>query len=271
MDAGFFGPETLTWKVTGQTVMLLGGPRALLMQLAHPLVAAGVNDHSSFRDDPFKRLTRTLDATLGVVFGDTASAGRSAAGINAVHGRVHGVLAESVGRFPAGTPYDARDPELLLWVHATLIDTTLEVYPRFVRPLDAHEMEALYQESKTAARLLMVPDEIVPEDLAAFRGYMDRMLASDAIAVGSMQRALAEAVLRPPVPLLPRRLRGLGQTITIGLLPDPLRRAYGLELTPARRRLFELSPALIRRVRPLLPSPARRMPQARRAYRRVGA
>lgn len=269
MDEGYYGPRSITWRLTREAVMLLGGPRALLLQLAHPLVAAGVNEHSTFREDPFKRLFRTLEMTLAIVFGSRREADRAAQGINKVHEHVRGVLPEAVGRFPAGTAYDARDPELLLWVHSTLIDTTLQVYPRYVSALSGAEMERAYEESKVAARLLMVPDQILPENLKRFREYMADTVASDAIEVGDMQRELAVSVLNPPVPLVPQRVFGLGTAITIGLLPEKLRRGYRLEMTPGRKRLFDWSPKVVRVMLPLMPRVARQMPQARKAYKRV--
>jgi len=112
-DVGLFGPDSLTWRVNREQALLLGGGRALLLQLAHPLVAAGVADHSDFRSDPLRRLRRTLDATLAMIFGTTAEAEAAAAGVRAVHERVTGTLRTRVGRFDAGTPYRAEDPALL--------------------------------------------------------------------------------------------------------------------------------------------------------------
>jgi uncharacterized protein (DUF2236 family) len=271
MDAGLYGPDSITWKLTRESAMLLGGPRALLMQLAHPLVAAGVAQHSAFRDDPLTRLRRTLDATLSLVFGCQRDAQAAAGQINRVHAQVRGRLPEASGRFPAGTPYDARDPELLMWVHATLVDTTLTVYPRYVEPLTEGQMAQFYEESKLTARMLGVPDEILPADLSAFRSYMDEMLASDDLGVAPFQAELGRAVLYPKVAGIPRPFFELGTAITIGLLPERLRRLYGLRFTPRRRRLYGWSPGIVRGIRPVLPRVARHMPQARAAYRRVGA
>lgn len=270
-DEGIFGPGSITWRLTRESVLLLGGPRALLLQLAHPLVAAGVAEHSSFRDDPLRRLWATLDRTLAIVFGTTAEVEQAAAGVNRGHSYVEGRLPEASGRFAAGTPYSALDPELLLWVHATLMDTTLEVYRRYVSPLTPREMEQAYEESKRSAQLLMVPAEVLPADLASFRRYVADMLASDAIAVAPFQRELGRDVLYPPVPFLPKPLVEVGVAVTVGLLPPKLREEYGLELTPARRRIFAASPKLVRGILPVLPGVARRMPHARRAYKRTGA
>lgn len=284
-DLGFYGPDSLTWRLSRERVMLLGGPRALLLQLAHPLVAAGVAEHSSFQADPLQRLRRTLDGTLAIVFGTTSQAEAAAARINAVHRRVGGRLPESAGRYPAGTPYDAADPELLLWVHATLVDTTFEVYSRFVGRLSSSELGQAYEESKIAARLLDVPDDILPPDLSSFRAYFTGMITSDRIAVAPFQRELALDVLHPKLSskaggAQPRSLRLArlapgwlfrpGAPLTIALLPDEVRRAYGFELPRFGRRLFEWSSPAVRAMLPVLPSRARYLLHARRALKRVG-
>src|SRR2546421_6245718 len=118
-DAGLFGPDSLTWRVNSEGVLLFGGGTALILQLAHPLVAAGVSQHSNYREDPWGRLYRTLDVVTKVTFGSTKTSEAAAAGLRQVHGRVRGESVEDGGRYPAGTRYDARTPELVLWAHPT--------------------------------------------------------------------------------------------------------------------------------------------------------
>src|SRR5213083_2845213 len=129
---GLFGPESVVWRVNREAVALLGGGRALLLQVAHPLVAAAVAAHSRLRAEPLVRLRRTLELMLTIVFADAAHA------MAAVH-EIEGVLDADVGRWRRGTPYDANDPMLLLWVHATLVDSALLVYRRFVAPLSRED------------------------------------------------------------------------------------------------------------------------------------
>jgi uncharacterized protein (DUF2236 family) len=267
-DLGFYGPDSITWRLARERVMLLGGPRALLLQVAHPLVAAGVAEFSSFRSDPALRLRRTLDATLSMAFGTTAEAERAAARINNVHAQVHGKLPEGAGRYPAGTAYDATDPELLLWVHATLVDTTLTVYTRFVAPLTASELDRAYEESKTAARMLGVPETQLPADVAAFHRYVDGMLASDRLAGAPFQRAIVRDVLYPPLRYVPRSVHRPTVAVTTALLPPRVRELFDLELTPARRRLAGWLQAAVPGILPLVPSVLRDVPPARRAMRR---
>lgn len=262
-DPGLFGPASVTWRVNRELVLLLGGGRALLMQVAHPLVAAGVAQHSDYERDPWGRLWRTLELTTTIVFGDAAAARAAAERIWRVHGRVHGTAAD-------GTPYDARDPDLLVWVWATLVDSALLVHGRCVGPLAARELERYHAEQVRFAEALGVPAGRAPATPAAFRAYLERMLAHE-LRVTEPARAVAAATLRPPLPLASRPLGAALGTLTAGLLPPPLRDAYGFAWGPARTRGLDASLALARRLLPLAPSPARAFPAARAADRRVSA
>ena len=270
-DQGIYGPGSLTWRLGRERVMLLGGPRALLLQVAHPLVAAGVVDFSSFRSDPLSRLRRTLDSTLTLIFGTTDEASKAAARINTVHSQVHGALSETAGRFPVGTRYDATDPELLLWVHATLVDTTFTVYTRFVGPLSDTDLDRAYEESKTAARMLGVPEACIPSNASAFKGYVDDMLASDRLAAAPFQQAIVRDVLYPPLRFVPRAMHWPTVAVTTALLPARVRDLFGLELTPVRRLAAGWLRRGVRGILPVVPKVLRDMPQARRAVRRSAA
>jgi uncharacterized protein (DUF2236 family) len=253
--------------VNRESVLLLGGPRALLLQLAHPLIAQGVGDHSRFLEDPLGRLRATLDAMLGIAFGDLQTARRIGGRIRAAHERVRGVLRDGTRRFPSGTPYDARDPDLLLWVHATLVDSALEVYGRVVAPLEEAERAEYYEESKRVARLCGVPKRTLPESLAQFDAYFRDTVQGELLEVTPLARELAEAVLYPSLPWIPRRAGELAALLTAGLLPAAVRERYGLRWTPARERAFLGILRLLRLSLPLLPRALRDMPQARRAMR----
>jgi uncharacterized protein (DUF2236 family) len=244
--------------------MLLGGPRALVLQLAHPLVAAGVADHSGFAADPLSRLRRTLDSTMAMVFGTRAEADEAAARINHVHGFVHGTLPTDAGRYRAGTPYDAKAPDLLLWVHATLIDTTFTVYTRFVGRLTSSELEDAYEESKIAARLLGTPDDVIPARYADFRRYFDGMVDTE-LAAAPFQRAVVNDVLWPSIGPMPKQAFWPAVALTTELLPPRVRELFGLELTPARHRVAMLMRTAVRGMLPVLPRAIREQPQARRA------
>jgi uncharacterized protein (DUF2236 family) len=268
-DVGIYGPDSVNWRVNKDQVMLLGGGRALLLQLAHPMVAAGVSQHSDFASDPLKRLRRTLDATLAIVFGTTDDAERAAAQVRAVHGRVRGTLAEDVGRFPAGTPYEANNPEYLRWVGATLLDTSIVVYELMCEPLSRADLNRFYEESKLFVRMLGVPDEYVATSIEEFRDYFDGMIASDEIAVGEVGRRLAHDVLHPKVRFVPPPVFGALGIITTGLLPERVRELYRLPWSPARERAFRAEIRMARIANRGLPARIRLFPQAREAFRRI--
>jgi uncharacterized protein (DUF2236 family) len=260
-----FDPGSVTWRVNREAVLLLGGGRALLLQVAHPLIAAGVAAHSGFRAAPLERLRRTLDLMQTITFADAAGAIEAVREIERVHARVRGVLDADVGPFPQGTPYDAGTPALLLWVHATLVDTALRVYQRFVGPLAPAERAAYYEQSKVTARLLGVPPAIIPATLAWFEEYVDGTIRGNLLTVGAAGREIAEAVLRPPVALPLRPAFVLTRFLTAGLLPPTVRERYGLQWSPAREHVVDLLASACRGLLPLLPKVARWTPRARHA------
>jgi uncharacterized protein (DUF2236 family) len=249
-DAGLFPADAIVRRVDAEAILLLGGGRALLMQLAHPMVAAGVAEHSGFASDPFTRLRRTLDATFTIVFGTAAQAEQTAAALRAVHDRV------------VGPGYQANDPELLMWVHATLVDTALRVHGRFLRPLHPDDAERYYLESMTIAEVLGVPLAEQPPDLGAFRAYVREMVGS--LEVSDTARRLAVAILHPRMPLAPafEPAMVLARQLTIGLLPEPLRAGYRLSWDRRRQAALALVGAASRQVLPRVPAILRRVPAA---------
>jgi len=263
-----FTPGRRLWTVNREGALLLGAGRALLLQLAHPLVAAGVAEHSGFAEDPFGRLLRTLDTSYALVFGDMDSAKAAVQRMDAVHRRVRGVLQEPVGPFPAGTPYDATDPALRLWVHATLIETSLLVYDRFVAPLSAIEQTRYYADSCEMARVLGIPESMIPATIAEFRTYCSRMLATD-IAVGATARDLACLIFRPPRAVSLRVIGPLAKFVTVGLLQPKVREQYGYRWSPLQEQALETVARAIRRALPAIPSVLRVVPQARAVERRL--
>lgn len=221
------------------------------MQLAHPAVAAGVADFSGFRSDPFGRLVRTLDAMTVISFGPPAAREETLAHLRRVPGRVTGVL-------PDGTGYEANDPELLLWVHATLIDTVLEVERRYLGYLTPDERDGWYDESKLLADAFGIPDDLVPRDRAAFEMYVAQQAAQ--LKVSSTAREIARLILTPRVPLVPSPLWEPLRLVTVDLLARPLREGYGLEWDRNRKRLVRASQAAARLLLPRIPRAVRNLP-----------
>ena len=248
-----FTPDDAIWTVDRELALLLGAGRALLLQIAHPLVAAGVAEHSAFARDPLGRRFRTLDPMYTLGFGGVSRAEAATARLRRVHGPVRGVLAEAVGAYPAGTRYDAADPELRLWVHATLIDTSLLVYTRFVRALPPAEAARYYLDSRELARRVDVPASHVPPTLEAFHAYVSGVVAGDALAVGPATRDLARAIFRPAALPALRAIAPLAELLTAGLLPPRVREMYGYGWSPARERAVRAAAAVVRWCLPLLP------------------
>ncbi len=239
---GYFAPESVIRRV-GDTpiVPLLGGGTAVLLQVAHPLVAAGVVEHSDYQSDLWRRLLRTLRALYLIVYGTKEEAEDAAAVVRAVHAHVHGVTREPLGRFPAGTPYSASTPELMLWVHATLVQASLAAYERFVRQLSPEEEERYYQEMAFVARLFGTPDSVIPGSLNEFREYVACQLEGTDICVTDPARAVASVILRAPMPAPLRLLAPAHRLSTAGLLPPRLRNEYGLRWSAFHERTLPLA------------------------------
>ena len=226
-DPGLFGPGSQVWQIWRERLLLLGGPAAVLLQLAHPLIAAAVATHSSFQDNPLRRLHAVLNITLTVVFGDHQQATAAAARVGEVHRRVQGRLPAASGCFPAGSPYRASDPQLALWVHATLIMVALEVVDQFVSPLDSQQRADYYQQSKPFARLFGVTDQLLPDDYEGFQAYLRRMLHGPELAVDQTAQELAAAVLAGWLRGLPHPPGATTRLLTAGLLPARFQEGTG--------------------------------------------
>jgi uncharacterized protein (DUF2236 family) len=262
---------SIAWKMHSEIALLLGWGRAILLQFAHPLVACGVAEHSDFlpnRGERWRRLRRTLDAMLAMTFGTADDAARVVRAINAVHDQVHGRLPEAAGPFAAGAAYSARDPTLLRWVHATLLDSFLLTYELYVGALTPEERDRYCADASGIESLLEMPTNYLPRSVAELEDYMTRMLASGEICVTDTARALARELVAPPVPRAARPLVWLARLPTIGLLPPSIRDAYGFSWDPRREAALRVSTELVRRVLPLTPSIVRYWPVARAALRR---
>ena len=269
MDAehGYFGANSTTWKIGRESILILGGARAVLMQLAHPLVAMGVGDHSSYLTHPFRRTEHTFLLGQMLTFGTTTTARRAARTINTLHKHVHGTLPMEAGAYTTGTPYQARDPKLLLWVHATLADTILRTYPLFVGPLTHAEQEQYYQESKTMGHLLGLTNADMPPTVDDLYTYVHDMVYSNQLAATPQGREIVRQVLYPPVPDVLRPILHLNLQVTCALLPQPIREIYGLEWGAKRQRIFDFSAIGIRHTYPLLPDALRMFPITQKMMR----
>ena len=257
------GPESVTWKVNREILVVAGWGRAILLQLAHPLVAAGVDAHSGFRHGTRARMGRlrsTVGAMAALSFGDEEEAIAAAARINAIHDRVCGRIQAAAGVFAAGTTYSAHDPELLLWVHATLLDSMLLTYQRLVAPLGEAERDRYCAEAAVMEPLLDIPAGLLPRSTAELEAYARDVLGDGTIAVTARSRALARAILFPPPWRLLWPVFRPVQLLTIGLLPPAVRQAYGFDWSPRDERALARWTAALRWVH-------RRMPAAAKHWR----
>ena len=263
----YFDDDSMVRRVHRESVVALSGPRTLLMQAAHPVAFAGFFAHTGALDEPYERLARTAQVMDLIAWGTREEADRATRRVRAMHKRVRGTLAEPAGRFPAGTPYAADDPALLLWVLACLVDSALVVFQKYVRRLTPAEREAYWQGYKQIGRLLGLRDADMPAGVDDFDAYMRGMLDGDDLHITPRSRELAvQIVLHPPVPLRARPVLELVNQITVGLLPGDVRRAYGLSWDPARAVALHGGAEYLRRVVvPLLPERLRLAPRARMA------
>jgi uncharacterized protein (DUF2236 family) len=265
--AGLFGPQSMLWTVGRESIVLLAGGRAALLQIAHPFVADAVVQHSTAFDDLAARFRRTLHGMYAMTFGGRDDALRLARRLHAIHERITGTLTADVGAFRRGDPYRANDPGALLWVAATLWDGSTDIFQRVVRPLTDDERARYLVEARRFARLFGIPPTMVPRDWASFRRYVDDM-TSGTLAVGDAARRIADHILSPPRPAAAPVFRWM-RVLTAGLLPPHLRAAFGLPFGPAERALFRASMIALRAGTRRLPGGLRYTPAYLRATRRL--
>ncbi len=300
--SGLYGPDSEAWRLNRESALLLAaGPRALLLQIAHPLVAEGVDQHSAFRVDPWARLAGTLRSYLTIVYADGPTARREIARLGRLHRSISGPVRDPLARAQtASSRYDALDPTLSLWVHATLVDSTIVAYDAWIERLSRARRGRFYAETRPIGRAFGIPDDLLPRTYDDFVAYLAVMLGPDGpIHPTPTARDLARSILRPPLgPLLPlvagriglparaearagrlAGLAGLASTAaltwalwpSIALLPPTLRAEFGLVWDAPRQLVAGWLALGIRTWRPWLPIEWRQMSRARAADRRMAA
>lgn len=262
--AAYFTDRSVIRRVHRERVMALAGPRALLLMAAHPVAFEGFFAHTGALGEPYERLRRTAGVLSVIINGPRTQADRATARVRAVHRTVRGELPEAAGPFPAGTRYAADDPELLLWILASLFHSSLLVHDRYVGSLEPDEREGYWSDYRLIGKLFGLRGREMPGDLAALEDYMHAMLDGPELFVTGRARELAlRIVMAPPVPASTRPLLELTNFVTVGLLPRRLRREYGLSWDPARSLAVVGGAQYTRRVLiPLLPSHLRYVPRA---------
>lgn len=255
-NAGYFPRDSITRRICRERVLILGLQRFLLLNFAHPLIAAADWEHADLDQEAHLRVERWGRNVGAVIFGTRAEADRAAGHVLDRHQTIAGELREPAGSFTTGTKYSALDPELVLWVHTGLVDSALVAYTTFVGPLPEEAQRRFYAEMKTFGELYGVPRSRQPQDLDELRAYRDHELRSDRIVVTGAARSLAGRVLelrivRPP---LRRALAPVVRSVTTGLLPPQLREQYGLPWGRVEKAVCACATTAVRRgMVPLLP------------------
>ncbi len=221
-DLGLYGPDSVVWRVHGDSAMLIGGLRSLMLQTLHPLAMAGVSEHSDYKHDPWGRLNRTGRFVGATTYGSTATAEEAIAVVRRVHEWVTGIA-------PDGRPYAANDPHLLLWVHITEVDSFLRAFDRYGvgRLRDAERDQYVAEMAEVARRLgSETPPETVAELDSCIRDFRSECKA------GPQARETLRFLLFPPVPLVMRGPYGVLSAGAITLLPPWARRELRLPVLP---------------------------------------
>jgi uncharacterized protein (DUF2236 family) len=224
---GIFGPSSVSWKVNRESALFLGAGRAALLQLAHPWVAAALDQHSTIRTDPLARFHNTFRVVFTMVFGSLGQALAASSHLYQLHTRIQGEVPESVAAYPQGSRYSANEVNALTWVFATLVESALLAHDSVLPALSGQERDAYYEGSKTMAALFGIPANALPADWSGFEAYNRAMWASDELGVNALSRELAHRVLHGrgswvPVPAWYRAL-------TAAWMPERLREEFALK------------------------------------------
>jgi len=250
--SGIFGPQSVTWQVDREAAIFLGAGRALLLQLAHPWVAAAIEQHSHTFADPIGRFHRTFGVVFAMVFGSLDQSLDAARSLHRRHAEIEGSLPSAAGPFPAGSCYCANAVPALCWVYATLIETALLAYELVLPPLTSEQRERYYGESRRFAALFGIADEYLPRDWTAFSAYTATMVQSDTLTVTDAARVMARRLISGAGTWLP--VPASYQALTAALLPSRIRDAFGFPHGVAEQRVVRRLTTRIRRIYPLLPA-----------------
>jgi uncharacterized protein (DUF2236 family) len=268
-DSGLFGPGTATWQVMREPLLILGAARALLMQSAHPLVAQGALDHSDFDVDPIGRFQRTAGWVTTVVFGTTEEAQAATRAVNQLHRHVKGELphANAAGTWAGGSAYQAQDRQLLLWVHASLMDSMLTAHRVAIGNLRTGVGDRFVREWDAIARLMGLPPGSTWDSESAMRRWIDRQIREEIVRPGRGSRQVSEVILAPGAtgPTLAK----VTSLFTAGMLPDRVRDEFQIPWTVGHRLAFQSLALTLRAARPTLPRVMRVTPVYDYAMARV--
>ena len=259
---GYFGPDSVAWQVFREPVILLGGYRAIMLQVAHPAVAQGVEQSSSFRNDIIGRARRTIQAMNSLIFGSKDQALKAARTMHMIHHRVKGIVPENIESSWAGQPFRANDLILKNWVGLTTIDAVIDYFEKFVRPLSSAELDRLADEIQTLAYLCGLPDAYHYDSIAALREKRNKMLSGDELTGCD----IACGIIRDLFETIPG---SLDQRITYGMLPEQARKLYQIDWSAQDQQDYERLSSKISFLNRSLPKSIRYIPAWNQAQNRI--
>ena len=263
-DPGYFGPNSMMWKINKEITVLFGGARALLMHAAHPLIAAGARQTSFYQRDPWKRLIRTLSLQNSVTFGTIEEANDSATRIN----RLHEVIK---GEDPiTGGYYDALDHEQLLWVHACLQLSSIYFYEKTVKKLTDEEKNQYHLENMLAAELVLIETDNMPKTHNQLKNWViDKSKENDFLQLTDVAKDVQNIIAGGPVPKHIKPIWPFISFTAFNTLPNEFKKIYGIESNKFKSILLGFNLSLLKYTRPFLPPFFRLIPPARWAKQRL--
>ena len=263
-DPGYFGPNSMMWRVNKEITVLFGGARALLMHAAHPLIAAGARQTSFYQRDPWKRLIRTLSLQNSVTFGTKEEANESALRINKLHEVIKGK--DTV----TGETYDALNHDQLLWVHACLQISSIYFYEKTVRKLTDKEKDQYHEENMKAAEMVLVKKNLIPKSHRELKEWVVTLSKQkDFLILTDVAEDVQNIIKGGPVPIHIKPIWPFISFIAFNTLPKEFKEIYGVKDSKFNKALTSFNLVLLRSTRPFLPPFFRLIAPARWAKQRI--
>jgi len=263
-DPGYFGPNSMMWKVNKEITVLFGGARALLMHAAHPLIAAGARQTSFYQRDPWKRLIRTLSLQNSVTFGTKKEADESAYRINKLHEVINGTDEVS------GRKYDALDHEQLLWVHACLQISSIYFYEKTVKKLKTQEKDQYHKENSLAAEMVLVDSNQMPTTHEGLKNWViEKSREKDYLMMTDVARDVYDIIGGGPVPIHIKPIWPFIAFTAFNTLPYEFKKIYGIKESKLKSLVVSFNLAMLKYTRPFLPPFFRLIAPARWAKQRI--
>lgn len=264
---GIFGADSISWRINRESALFLGAGRAALLQLAHPWVAAALDQHSSLMSKPIARFHNTFRVVFTMIFGTEGQAFAAARALYQLHTNITGALPEAVAGYAKGSRYEALQVPALRWVYATLIESAMIAYEAVLPALSSNERARYYAESKVLAGLFGLPPAELPDDWHGFKAYVGGMFESDALGVSERARFMGQRIMAGAGSLI--AIPHWYQALTAEWLPERFREefalAYGMEEQQSAERARHWLPRAYR----LLPHAARFVGPYQEAHQRL--